>query len=729
MTKENIFGKMPNIVGSVLQFLGFKSVEEIPIDAENKKTNFTAEQVEKFKAAFGDKYQDYIDAMDNEVKLQTSNNFDLKALEDELEALLQEKQNLSDANEEGGTSETDAKTKIELIKANQAKTDAKLIEQDKLIKKLMGERVGDVPEAIIRGNEKMKNHSATHLFASGKVYDKFEGRAWNERLRDGSIKATDFREDAIIPLLQNDAKHFIMENPKALQSLFNDIVQLPTDWSSREGVIESIAEGRILTDEIVQGRAKGWSPNQKFKIDVEKRFNFRKKIDIEFSGYELQQIENTWINSYNANDGSHPYKMSFVGFLISEIMKRRMADDVKAQIIGIYSDNGGGNDNPGRNVDSQDGLLYNFWLKRNVEAKYRPTDLGLPTTANIVEYIDNLIKSLPETVRGQQGLELGISQAWLEAYRNRAGGEYQRMYKDDLGKRKYNLDFPIDYPNIKFQPVPHMVKTDFMYITQSQNIEQTTFRTAEKTQLTFSNGRVDPRNITAFGDYRLGIGLVYVGTKLAAGESKNLEAQLVWSNTVPVFPADTVMPLYDDKTGIINFHYSNMKVDASWVTDITQLDNAPKGMIIKITGDTGLVASKSVKHNANFVLAGASDFDLKSGGTLTLQVQNDGTCKEIKRTTAPATVVSTDVSFDIATIDANDGSVFRFDGATATTLTNIIGGYEGKEITIYGSAVELTVDNVSGNISVTATAVLDATTKYIKLVNLDGEWIETIRLV
>jgi len=727
MKKSKIFAMMMQIANGVSNILGFSSVEDIPIDAENNKTNFSEEEKEKLKAIFGSDYEQVLEQMDGAVQLSTANNFDLKAMQDELAALVEEAQILTDAQEDNGANEKDAKKNIVLIKKNQADLVAKNKELENKVKKLLGEGAGDVAEAIIRVNGKMKNHSSTYLFASGKVYDKFEGRAWNERLRDGSVKATDFREDAIIPLLQNDAKHFIMENPKALQSLFNDIVQLPADWSSREGVIDSIAEGKVLTDEMVQARAKGWSPNQKFKIDVEKRFNFCKKIDIEFSGYELQQIENTWINMYNANDGSHPYKMSFVGFLISEIMKRRMADDVRAQIIGIYSDNGGGNDNPGRNVDSQDGLLYNFWLKRNVEKKYRPIDLGLPTTSNIVEYVYNFIMSLPETVRSQQGLELGLSQALLEAYRNRVGGEYQRMYKDDLGQRKYDLDFPVDYPNIKFQPVPHMVKTDFMYITQSQNIEQSTFRTAEKTQLTFGNGRVDPRNITVFGDYRLGIGFVYVGTKLAVGESKNFEEQLVWSNTVPIFPSDTVIPLYDNKTGVVNFRYFNMKVHESFVTDITQLDNAPKGMIIKITGNTGLVAAKKVKNNANFVLA--SDFNLQSGGTLTLKVQNDGTCKEIKRTTAPATVASTDLLFDTATIDANDGSVFRFDGSAATTITNIIGGYEGKEITIYGSAIALTVNNVSGNISVTATAVLDATTKYINLAYIDGEWIETSRSV
>src|SRR5690606_6645971 len=122
----------------------------------------------------------------------------------------------------------------------------------------------------------------------------------------------------------------------------------------------------------------------------------------------------------------------------------------------------------------------------------------------------------------------GLSQAWLDAYRVRAGLAYQLQMSEDEGKSKYTKNHPIDYPNIKFQPLKDMVKTDFMYITRSKNIEILDYNTDEKGKFTFAH---EKRDTHIFADYRLGIRIIYVGTKLANGDPADFERQAVWSNS------------------------------------------------------------------------------------------------------------------------------------------------------------------------------------------------------
>jgi len=45
------------------------------------------------------------------------------------------------------------------------------------------------------------------------------------------------------------------------------------------------------------------------------------QIDAEWSGFDLQKIETSWLNFMN-KEGSQPEKMTFVRFLVGEIMKK-----------------------------------------------------------------------------------------------------------------------------------------------------------------------------------------------------------------------------------------------------------------------------------------------------------------------------------------------------------------------------------------------------------------------
>lgn len=298
--------KMAKTAVAFLTLLGEK---KLPIDAENHKLNLDATQRQKIIDALGeDLAQEAINGIDQEIKDLAQNNLDLKAIQDEIAALVKET-NLTEEELKDAASSKDADDSsgtLASIKAISAKTK----EMEATIAKLLTEPVGDSALEVIKNGAMNRAHTATHLFGSGKAYDAFDGgRSWNARMRDGGMKATDFNESGTIPLLQSDLEHFVNDNNGVLESLFNDFRDLPAEWARRSGVLDRVSDGYIIPGEIVQGRAKGWSPKNNFKIDSEQGQVYRKKIDITFDGYELQKIENTWIRQYNKADGSHQYRV------------------------------------------------------------------------------------------------------------------------------------------------------------------------------------------------------------------------------------------------------------------------------------------------------------------------------------------------------------------------------------------------------------------------------------
>jgi hypothetical protein len=713
---------------TVLAFCGLLGVKELPIDGENKSLNLDAAQRKKIVDALGEKMaEEAINGIDSEIKTMSQNNLTLKAIQDEIDAMVaesglnaEELATLANENADDGNSNA-----IASVKAIGAKNK----EQATIIAKLIKEPEGDVPLAVINGGKANMRHSVTHLFGSGKAYDAFEGgRSWNARMRDGGILATDFNKSGTIPLLEKDLEHYVEENNGLLTSLFNDFYELPAEWDRRTGVLDRVSDGYIMPAEIVQGRAKGWSPKNKFKIAAESGRVFRKKIDITFSGHELQEMENTWIRSYNKADGSHPWKMSFIGFLLGELIKRQKLDDRNAQINGVFVQSPDGDNVPGAAVNSQDGLLYLWHYHRDVTKKYRSFDIGLPTDANIVDYVEQMIMLMPEIERKEQGLEIQLTTKWLKAYKKRAGEMEAPLNKNTTsGEYEYKKNHPIDYPNFIFQELKDATKTDFIGITQSNNIQILDYLVDEKGKFTVTH---EKRDTNIFADYRLGIRIKFVGTKLAVGDPREFEMQKVWSNNVPVFGKDIFVPSFDiDNSGIMKITYPNIEVDAAWKTDITNIEGATKGSVIRIRGNKGLAAVKNVKKNTTFLLA--SDFSLLTGGTLVLFAQEDGKFKEISRTTEPEVAATTDIDFTTGAIDSKGGTVFRFAGLADQAVTSIINGVEGKSIKIYGTDVldvDVTLTTVA-NIKVASALSLGDSNDYVQLTFVDGAWIETGRSI
>lgn len=695
--------------------------KEIPINAEKKEVDFTAEEIAKIEAVLGKEMTaEALKGMNDEIKQLQDGNIQIKAIQDELAALVKEtnltEQEIKDiAKNENG--EPDMLAQLKLISAKQK-------EMGETLSKLILEPEGDNPLAVVTNNGKGIKiaHSATHLFGSDQAYDAFEGRPWN-RLAAGQISAaTNFADQPTVQKLNDDLGLYFRQNPEAIKSLHRDTFGLPEFWPKRTKVDHKIADATISTAEITQARKLPWLPKNKQKIQAEEGQIFPVQIDIEFVGFYLQKIEASWLNMMN-KEGSQPYKESFVRFLVSELDKQARTEDRIASIKGVYVETPEDSKVAGRFINRQNGLLYLAQQARDITKKYRPFDLGLPTAVNIVDYIDNFIKSLPYDVRHQQGLVLYLSEEWLKTYKRR----YEQLYGTNTDYQGYPKN-PKDYSNISFTPLVDMEGSDFVFMTFADNIEILENIPAEKSLYHFEYLK---RMVYIWADYKLGIRFLHIGNTVEENDPLEFAVQTVWSNTAPVFPTDFFVPVHDDESGKVKVAYKNLYVSKDWNTDITEFTGTTAGTIIKIKGDTSLTNVKNVNDTAKIDLIGNVAFNLKSGGKLTLFVKDDGTVKELTRTAGPEVITVPDVTFDDGVIDANEGSKFVLSGSADVAITNIINGVEGKSIKIYGNATagaDVTLSDI-GNINVVSAATLADADDFIQLTRVDGFWIETNRSI
>ena len=704
---------------TVALFSALLGTKEIPIDGEAQTLNLSAEQRQKIVDALGeDLAGEAINGINSEIKNMAQENLNLKAIKDEVDAMvrlsaLTEEELKNVAKDGNGAPET-----VALVQAIAKKNN----EQAAQIQKLIADPEGDVPSAIIQGNSKKITHSASHLFGSTKAYDAFEERNWNARAAGLTTAATNFTDQPTVQKLNNDLDLYFRENPEELKSLHRDNFGLPAFWNKRTKVDDKVADATIATAEISQARKLPWLPKNRQIIKPEEGQIFPIQIDIEYVGYFLQKIEASWLNMMN-KEGSQPYKTSFVRFLVSEIDKKARQEDRIATIKGVYVETPEDATTPGRFINRQNGLLYLAQQARDVTKKYRPFDLGMPTPTNIVDYVDNFIKQLPYDVRTQQGLVLYLSDFWLKAYKRRS----ETLFGGNNDYTGYPTN-PKDYNNIKFEVLVDMEGSDFMFMTFDDNIEVLENIPAEKSMYHFEYLK---RMVYIWADYKMGVRFLHIGNPVVEGDPLEFSVQTVWSNTAPVFPKDFFVPVNDDATGKVKVNFKNLYVTKDWATDITEFTNTTPGTIIKIKGDTQLAAVKNVVDGAKVDLVGNASFNLKSGGTLTLYVNADGTVKELARTAAPETNVVADVNFDAATVDANSGSIFRYNGAATKAITGIQNGVEGKTIKIFGTdavSVDVTFSD-TGNINVASAATLLDATDYLQLTLVDGVWVETGRLI
>lgn len=716
-----MFKKFTALVALMYATLGWK---EVPV--EEGKVKMSEDEKAQMQEKLGDTpIEEVLRMMNKEVAAYQAKESDQEALlkkaQAELRSMLdetslseKEKEKLLNPAPGGEMSLTEQLAAVKTEMANQFKN----LKED--IKKLGDTAEGDSPADLIdsaKAGAKIK-HSSTHLFGSDKAYDAFEGRPWNKAAAGIDVGATDFSDKVVVDKLSGDLELYYRENPDKIKDLNRDNFGLPSFWPKRLKVDDRVSDGFIATAEITQARKLNWAPKNKQKIEAEEGKIFPVQIDAEFIGFNLQKMEASWLNAWN-KEGSQAYKLSFVAFLVNKLDTQARVEDRKSTIGAIYVATPEDATTAGRTMSRQDGLLYQIWRAINVTKKLKPFSVGAPTTANIVDYVDDMLKKLPDEIRETANLKFYLSREWIRAYKRR----YEQVYGTYSDYKGYP-EHPKDFENVDFVPLYDLSGTDVMFITFPDNIEILENVPAEKGKYHFEMLK---RIMYVFADYKLGVRLIHIGTTTGDGDPDEFKVQTIWSNNVPLFKSSFYIPVYDDATGKINAKYNHLEVDAGWSTAVTEFTGTYEGQVIRLRGNTGLSGTVNVTDGAKINLAGDASFDLSSGGTLTLIANGDGTVTEVKRTTSPETAPAGTIDFGGTTFDATAGSSFAYTGGAAT-LASITGGVEGQLITILGGAGgDLTINDVA-TIEVASEAVVSDGDS-IEFVLVDGVWTEKSRTI
>lgn len=709
--------KLKAVTGMVLATLG---LSELPI--KDGKLDLSEGQKTKLEENLGkERVAQMIAALDSEIVAYHSQKAtvqeEMQAIDAELNKLLADHKARSDLNGEAGNAQANETAELELkdkVKVLGEKYDTLLAKYDDSLEKIkVLSGLSELDNPILKSGKVKEalKHSSTHLFSSGKAYDLLD-RKWNARALNPKLGATDFTDPVTISTLNNDLKLYYRENPDAIESLERDNFDLPSFWGKKTKVSDETSEASVVTAEAIQASKLPWLPKNKHHIEAEIGKVFPIQIDIQYVGFYLKRIETSWLNFMN-KEGSEPYKMSFVTFLVNEIRKVQRVEDRIASINGVYVKPPENLETPGRFLNRQNGLRYLLWEARDVTKKYRAFNLGKPTHINIVDYEDAFINSLPDEIKNRTDLVFYKSPSWLKAYKDR--------YEDLYGQNNdYNgfPNHPRNFSNIEYCTLVDFEGSDFMFITTKDNIQLLEMLPAERGLYHLEKLL---RNIYIWADYKMGIMLKHIGnSKIKSTDPEKFKVQTVWSNSVPIFESRYKAYQYDDKTGTINAHHNFLAVNSDWVTDITEIKPLYKGQVVRITGDTSLENSKYIKKSTKLVLI--SDFDLKSGGTLTLISEDkEGKWKELSRTEEPETISS--VQEFTTVIDANSATEYRFNGTSDTTLAAITNGVDTQMITIYGGENgKITIPKGLYNIKLNTDEVLNDPTEKLQLVLVNDIW-------
>lgn len=585
------------------------------------------------------------------------------------------------ANKKAGTQNkkllTTMDSRIKTLEA-QNKQLANLPEGDEQVEKI---NASQMKNATLR-------HSKTHLFASNNTWDAFEDRPWNQAAKQAlageAITAeTNWTETANIDKLNSDLQDYFRKDPMRIHTTLLDGLQMKKYVELVSGVSDEYIHNMIVTGEITQSLKSKFLPKNRVKFEVEKGKVRDIQIDMLFKGYELKKLEKSYLKNIAqlAINDSNPHKMTYVNYVVSEIMKRARKEDKIVMGRGVYFAD------PDRSTPASFMNNFSGFLKLYADArgvKYRAFKMGKPTEVNIYDYVNTMCEKLPFDIRILPDLQFVLSPYWERKY-NDAREALKGPNKNYDGDTKHVDNFA----NIELVTYDQMEGEDFMYITTKDNEYALTDKPSEDGFIQFQKGGENPRDIKAFGDYKLSAFVAVFGRKQYGLPENSFENQLVFSNDVEVLTNTYVPVSANNATPSLKDHHSIVVgANNTEATNITNFTDAKVGERVYILGNAD--ANKStVKNNANIILEGGADFVANNGSLLVLQALDGGKFIEIDRKVigAEEEEAAVVIAPDATTADAANGSNFVTSANTqATALTDIENAVEGERYTITGGS-------------------------------------------
>lgn len=708
-----------------LKFIGVTSLLALKGDNENIK--LTAEQREELTALLGkeeltDKFERFANeelSAQEQLAQKNEEYEELRTLltENGIDTSAEETTAPVAASEESGE---DAEVNSPQPKANSSIAAGlrKLLNmKDEEIEALSRTPEPDNALEVVHNQNHMQ-HSTTHLFSSGNSWDAFANRPWNARLRDSlngaKVSAATYSELEYGQIV-DDFKAYQRDLNKNI-SFIRGLDRIPPHWGKVTNVQNELWYSNLFLGEITQGRKKNWLPKGKFEFQPEKAKVYPVQIDLVFSGFELQKIEALWLGKYN-QEGASPFKISFVEMIMQEVYKKQAEEDGLVLINGVYFPTADDADTPGSFLHRSNGvvkLAYNAAAAR----KYLPFKLGAPTNANIYDYVDNMVKSVPKYWRDLPGMVLHMDSELEKAYHKARELRFGTMPSFEPGKMTVD-----HYPNIRIAPVHNI--NEFMFITPDDNIDVLEGAPNEKSSM---NMQQDKRDTVLFCDYKLGVHVYVFGYKWAEGLTMNAEKQMFFSNDkfglndvqVPADPNATVLDA--------QYHFSIQTGVNTGATAITNISNVADGETVYIFGNSGANPS-TIANGGNFDLTAAITLDENAYIKLLKRPSDSKFVELVRGDLSIASAVVLDA--DATTADASQGTYFVTSAnASATAITDIENAVEGVEYRIEGgSDTNATTIAKSGLFARIASAMTLEEGNYIVVVWNGSVFVEVDRYV
>jgi hypothetical protein len=566
------------ITSHVFKFLGMKG-------KENEHLELTKEQKEKLDSTYRKGFAEKFEIRHNELIGAEKENADaLKAIDD-----FMEKEGINVDNDNVDTSSNSLSTKVTAITKNLEAERKRSADAEAKLAVVKDEPEPDKPLKIEGKLKTTLKHSKTHLFSSTNSWDAFENRSWNKAAAGNfNVSATDWNT-ANIEQLNKDIQDYFRKDPKTIVSTFMDGLELPSHWGLISGVSDEYIFTTISTGEVTQGLKVKWLPKNNAKFDAQKGKVRDIQIDLEFKGDELKKLEKSYLNNF-FNEGSNPYKDSFIIYVVKELMKQARKEDKIVIGKGVYF--------PNTDAVKAGSFLNNFSgvIKLALEQRgktYKPFNLGEPTEENIYDYVKKFVKNLPHEIRILPDLYFYLSPSWLDAYR-----EARRRVKgrdQDFTDTTITVD---GFSNIKLFPYDQLEGYNFMFLTTEDNIKILTDKPGEDSVLKFERSK---RDTFAHGDYKLASFIGMFGKKLI-GKEVGYDNQLFFSNDVEALN-DVYVPVESDNpTPSLKYHNSIiMGSNNTRVIPLTDLLDAEPGTKVYLLGndDTNFY---TIKNGGKFSL-------------------------------------------------------------------------------------------------------------------------------
>ncbi|AZA93037.1 Uncharacterised protein [Chryseobacterium nakagawai] len=721
--------KKPKYDAVVAYALSALGIQSLPVGEEGQ-LDLSAEQENILRNDFpGDNYETFVVRANNYLKAEATQVAEEKAHKESEKNKVNNI--LSGALDEGEDPEADPEKTAE-------KVVSKVKKQGAVIDKLMMEPETEssvkniVKKALVGTALAVSLSSDTHLFgqnaeANNKIFA-FENRNWNQRAAGKSAAKTDFTDVSTVARLNDDLKEYYVQNPTVIQDLYKDRFGLPSFWPKRFGVIDMVQDAVMDIGNVTEARKPDWTPGVEFFIDAEKRKIYRIQIDLEFDGYQLQELETSWLASIYNFDGSSPYKNSFVAFLIkTKIDPQARLEDRIAAINAVYVEKPKGIKAKGHFLHRQNGLRYQIYsFISNKKIKPYISKVGKFSAANAYPYVKGMVEDLPVDYRKRLGLKFYMAPSNIVKVRE----SYKKIMALNNDYTTNVINYVEGYPNIEFEGLIDLEGSNVMFITDENNIEILEYLPTEKAVYRMETQK---RMMFIHADYRTGCSFVFSGFVLPDNSNFLGQAQFIFVNDEPLFSKDFHVPIYGKAASApLEITFNRLQVHAELISDVYKLEGLPKGTIVEILGNKNMVTpsvlkKKTSSNSGNLDLT--ADFNPKITGSVTLIVQADGTYKEVKRVSEFPTAPNSTFKFSVdpEVLDAYDGLIQKYEGSAPATLTEIVNGNEGIELTIYGSEQAYTVDNVDDKIVVNSVAVLNTDDKWITLKNFAGIWFEIAR--